>query len=1230
MIKFFTIFFLCLLNAAAFCQTDAQVDAVYTLGKIPAPLGVYNHIVQAKIINAGVSPLTNLPITLTVTGSNIFSNTQIISINPGEATLVSFNAFSPWNTGTNIITVTVPSDDNNANNSAAYTQLVNNNIFSYADASMPVSSIGFGTGEGMLLAKFQASGSGIVKQVRAHIGTAANCIGRTVYAVVASFGVLLGQSLPHIITAADLGTYVVFDIVEQPLTDAEAPMFVGLVQLSDGTTEYYPLSYQAEGTPTRPDAYFASLTDGSGLTELNYIGRLMLEAVVDIGTDAPFNSVSSSTTNSVIAGWDLSGANSPATFAATTFDTSLVSSNLLTRGPGAGASTGLHSFRTTGFQNDGIATSNSDYFQVTLSVKQGDTLSLSSLNAFVHGNNSNITNLGVSSQFAYSLDGINFTLIGSPVLTTRLVESISTGLSGIPSLQNITTGTTVTIRYYASGEAAVSDWGILSARPGSNALAVNGRLAHTNVNSVLTAPVVPTGADFNLGDCNGTATGSISFTSSGTFSSNNQYRVQLGKIVETQQNFYSWTSPVTIGSLNSTSNSGTINFTIPAGTNDDEYAIRIISTQPFVSGTLSQKFAVRGRSCRSLPAGLFRSRASGDWTDINTWETKSPAGSTWIQATLIPNELSAGVEIKNGDLVTVTSNISVKKMDIKGTLKLLNGVNNKGKITLLAAPFPGPFSLIISKTGTFQVASAGEVYNDVMLLLDGVIRVYGRITIGDGTNAVARGFESFAADQSVAISWNDASVFEWNCNTPFVTNGASYFSDNSTYPTLRLTKIPAVSLGGNDNTVINGLLEINTPVTWAGTGTKTFTAGVKGSSVITQAAGCGKFFTTAPFQDLPVIGNSNSTVVGIIGGNLAIQLNTEGFTFTAGITVPEASNVSILGPCLSLRETAVQQTAVMTLGAGARFTIENGDFVNEGSLQGPGTLEFTGGIASLLTTPGLLTAPLVLTNKQLSLGSNASTAAISLTASSNLLLERFNLNMGTASLLADAANFIVTNDTGRLSRFVSASPVNFPIGVSSNTYTPVNISNAGNPDNIKAGVIIGVQSTVPVTNGNVDRTWIIGDSTQTGANLSLTLQWNAGDEQPGFDRTRCYISHYTSCPSPASCTPFFDAVPEANCTGSTSFTIQRNSIADFYTPKFIVSSRQFAFTFTGNGDWNNAANWTPAVVAPVVISPGIEVYIDPAVSGECIYNGNIKIKQGGKLKVQPGKRLTVTGDITVE
>jgi hypothetical protein len=63
------------------------------------------------------------------------------------------------------------------------------------------------------------------------------------------------------------------------------------------------------------------------------------------------------------------------------FDANLDSSNLLTRGSGAAASTATNSFRTQGFQNNGISTANTDYFQFTLSASSGNTLSLSTIDA---------------------------------------------------------------------------------------------------------------------------------------------------------------------------------------------------------------------------------------------------------------------------------------------------------------------------------------------------------------------------------------------------------------------------------------------------------------------------------------------------------------------------------------------------------------------------------------------------------------------------------------------------------------------------------------------------------------------------------------------------------------------------------------------------------------------------------------------------------------------------------
>lgn len=68
-----------------------------------------------------------------------------------------------------------------------------------------------------------------------------------------------------------------------------------------------------------------------------------------------------------IAAWDFTGVGSTSlpTLAATTFNTNLVATsgaNNITRGTGAAWSTGNNSFRTIGFQNNGIATANTDYF----------------------------------------------------------------------------------------------------------------------------------------------------------------------------------------------------------------------------------------------------------------------------------------------------------------------------------------------------------------------------------------------------------------------------------------------------------------------------------------------------------------------------------------------------------------------------------------------------------------------------------------------------------------------------------------------------------------------------------------------------------------------------------------------------------------------------------------------------------------------------------------------------
>ena len=208
-----------------------------------------------------------------------------------------------------------------------------------------------------------------------------------------------------------------------------------------------------------------------------------------------------------IASWNFFGQSSPATVTATSFNANLVSAagaNTITRGSGAVASSGSNSFRTTGFQNNGIATTNTDYFQVTLIAAAGYQLSLSAITANFVGTASFFAAPGVSSQFAYSLDGTNFMLIGSPIVNAAVPLSASIDLYGEPGLNNISPGTTITLRYYASGQTLTGGWGFASSA--ASPTNTNG----LNILGTITAlpPVVTTNAASTItsttADLNGT------------------------------------------------------------------------------------------------------------------------------------------------------------------------------------------------------------------------------------------------------------------------------------------------------------------------------------------------------------------------------------------------------------------------------------------------------------------------------------------------------------------------------------------------------------------------------------------------------------------------------------------------------------------------------------------------------------------------------------------------------
>ncbi len=258
----------------------------------------------------------------------------------------------------------------------------------------------------------------------------------------------------------------------------------------------------------------------------------------------------------------------------------------------------------------------------------------------------------------------------------------------------------------------------------------------------------------------------------------------------------------------------------------------------------------------------------------------------------------------------------------------------------------------------------------------------------------------------------------------------------------------------------------------------------------------------------------------------------------------------------------------ITIQIGGTLTVKSGvlniagSLSNAGTLDGPGTVRFSGGSPKALSSSGILTTPIAISNRQLFLASNTTTRSITLSNKASIRLDSFHLNIGSDSLIgADSANFIITNNTGTLIRTVGDSATLFPVGISKESYTPATIvsHNRGN-DSFRVRVGAGVYTTADtsgtqIIGGTVNRTWFVTNDVLEKSNVKLALQWNAAEEQPGFDRSRSAIAHLKRCPPPRNCVDVYpDSRTRTAASGTGPFTLVRDSVASFDSPAFFVSS----------------------------------------------------------------------------
>ena len=258
-------------------NNDLSVGEIYALGD--ASFYYSAQTISANIVNSGIKQVNGILATLTISGANSYTaQAYISSLDPGESEIVKFYFF-PTSMGSTTIDISLPDDEDNSNNTRSWYQNTNDYHCNYTSTSGPSRSWGIEAGlERIYFAKYTIYETASVSAVTAFIPNDTTNLGQTVYGVVLnSSGTIAGQSDPYNIEASDLGKWHTFMINTPPIVMNDF-YYAGLA-VTASASDYFPLGVQNE-MPLRPEIFYYSAIDGTGLTSFNFPYRYMIGSIL--------------------------------------------------------------------------------------------------------------------------------------------------------------------------------------------------------------------------------------------------------------------------------------------------------------------------------------------------------------------------------------------------------------------------------------------------------------------------------------------------------------------------------------------------------------------------------------------------------------------------------------------------------------------------------------------------------------------------------------------------------------------------------------------------------------------------------------------------------------------------------------------------------------------------------------------------------------------------------------
>jgi len=249
-------------------QKDIAIIKVYSLGKLPIPLGKPDSV-QVLLRNVGKQTLSNYNVYTRSKGFNTQKDSFKVSIAPGEQGFFNVPSLNPVNAGLDTIYVE-SHDPNNYNNSGESYRLGNANVYSYRDVTQSPApgGIGFNGTNGDFVAKFFSNSPKNINQITVTFGSGGEPFKVGIWSHDSTRrrpGKLIYQS--DSLTSKS-GNYILD--LKKPV-QIKGSFYVGVRQLGTNNISF---GYQME-EPVRPRTFFYA----EPLGDTNW---------VDFSPDAPF------------------------------------------------------------------------------------------------------------------------------------------------------------------------------------------------------------------------------------------------------------------------------------------------------------------------------------------------------------------------------------------------------------------------------------------------------------------------------------------------------------------------------------------------------------------------------------------------------------------------------------------------------------------------------------------------------------------------------------------------------------------------------------------------------------------------------------------------------------------------------------------------------------------------------------------------------------------------------